>query len=170
MIHLQKEVLKKVEELTKYSKKTWNLDVQITISYNLDSANSVGQYTRSKKLISLNPKLLEEYGNLYILDVVVHEFAHAVVAQKYPSGYIGRKRIMPHGKQFKAVCSHFGNDGSATTKLFNNSTTMKKVKRQARIKYKCNCREHELSKVRHRRVLEGIKYTCTACGTHIVAA
>ena len=102
MTHLQKEVLKKVEELTKYSKKTWNLDVQITISYNLDSANSVGQYTRSKKLISLNPKLLEEYGNLYILDVVVHEFAHAVVAQKYPSGYIGRKRIM---RIFKAIIS-----------------------------------------------------------------
>ena len=170
MTKYKKLVSKRIRELQKYSKENFGGEVSVNISYSLDSARALGQYQRSSKTIFLNPKLLEEYGELYIEDTVVHEFAHAVVHFKYPTGYSYRKRVMPHGRQFKAICSHFGNDGKATSSLFNNSTSMKKVNRQARFTYKCSCQVHEITKTRHNKILRGANYTCKTCKTSLRVA
>lgn len=172
MTKFQKLVEVKIKELRIYSKNVFNIDVKVNISYNLDSARALGQYSPSTKTIILNPKLLEEYGTVYIEDTVVHEFAHAVVNYKYPRGYRNGsyKRIMPHGKEFKAVCSHFGNDGKATSSTFSDSTSIKKVNKQARFTYKCGCQTHEITKTRHNKILRGAKYTCKTCRTHLKLA
>jgi len=37
------------------------------------------------------------------------------------------------------------------------------ARRQRRWRYRCACREHELTTVRHRRVEKGARYLCRAC-------
>jgi len=164
---MKRAVNKRIKELTLFAKEKWNLDIKVKIEYNLDSARALGTYSPREKTINLNYKLLMEYKELYIEDIVVHEFAHAIIHNKYPYGTNGRKRVMPHGKEFKAVCSWFGIDGKASTSLFNDNTTMKKVNKQNTITYKCNCQEHELSKVRHNKILRGASYTCKNCRTKL---
>ena len=175
MTKLQKQVQLKIEELQKTTRKMTNLllDVEVNISYDLDSARTIGQYIYSTRTIRLNNNLLEEYGEAYILDTVVHEFAHAVIHNFYPDGYNPhtRKRVNGHGPEFRRVCRAFGNDGCARSSLFNDSKTMKQTKRQTRITYKCGCMTHEVSKVRHNRIISGkTSYSCSVCKTPIVKA
>lgn len=169
MNDLKNKVDNRILELQKYAKSTWNLDVQVSISYALDSARAVGSYQPLYKRILLNEKLLEEYGELYIEDTVVHEFVHAVIHCLYPSGRDGwGKKVHHHGKQFRAVCSHYGNDGSARTALFNDSKTMKKPKRHRRFTYKCGCNTHEISTVRHNRIQSGKQsFRCNKCSSSL---
>lgn len=162
---LKQDVERKIQELQKYSKKEWGVDVQVSISYELRSARTLGQFVPLSRTIILNEKLLEEYGEVYILDTVVHEFAHAVIFYLYPTGLVGRKKVRSHGKEFKAVCSHFGNDGYATSSLFKNSKTITNAKgRHKRWTYKCGCQNHEIPTTTHNRIMKGTRsYTCYKC-------
>lgn len=167
---MKNKVTQKIEELKVFTKTKWDLDINVTVKYNLNSSQSLGQFSPRTLDIFLNLNLLNEYKELYITEILVHEYAHAVITKMYPTGYNGRKRIMPHGREFKAVCSWFGIDGKATSSLFNDSKTMKKRKTQTRIKYKCSCQTHEITKNRHNKILNGSNYNCTKCGTRLVKA
>jgi len=172
-MRLETKVQLKIEEMTAYANKTWNLDIessQIQVNYSLTSVNKLGtcltKHTKDRLVsyINLNANLLNEYKEVYINEVVVHEMAHAIVGHKYPTRMNGWKRVMPHGKEFKAVCSHFGNDGKATTKLFSDSESLKSTRKPMKtFKYVCGCSEHNLSKVRHNKILKGASYTCRTC-------
>lgn len=139
----------------------------ITILYNLDSSRALGTYqfmpVKSEHVIRLNPKLLNELGKAYIDDVFVHEYAHACV-QHYVGYYNGRKRVMPHGMEFKSFCRMFGIDGKATTSVAANAVTMKKPNTANRHTYTCECHEFHLSTQRHNKILRGATYTCKKCG------
>ena len=164
------DVKLKIKELKAYALKTWNVKVTFKIDYKLDSARALGTYHPGTKVMSLNEKLLKEYGTLYIEDVVIHEFAHAVIGMLYPTRMNGYRKVQPHGKEFKIICSHFGVDGKATTSLFNDSTSMKKST-IARFSYSCDCGyDHQLSKIKHNKVLRGAGYRCGMCKTKLVKA
>ena len=105
MNNLKLKVQKHINEMSKFSENKWDIVIDPIISYDLDSTRALGQYSKCTDTISLNENLLNEFGNLYIEDVVVHEFCHAIINNLYPSGYKGNKKIQPHGKEFKAVCS-----------------------------------------------------------------
>ena len=55
--------------------------------YNFDSVSFV-------HTISLNPDLLLEFKEVYIEEVFVHEYSHAIVAEFY---YNKTKKVLPHG-------------------------------------------------------------------------
>ena len=78
------------------------------------------------------------------------------------------KKVQSHGKEFKAICSHFGIDGKATTKTFANSIHLK-GKHISKYKYTCGCNVFELSKIRHNRIQKGTKYSCPSCKNILVA-
>jgi len=160
------KVQKKINQLKKYTKRQWNIDIDISIKYSLSSARILGtcEYIQGSCILNLNENLLNEYKDIYINEVVVHEFAHAVIFNLYKGGYNGYKKIMPHGKEFKAVCSHFGIVGRATTNLFKNSTTRLKSSNRQYYTYNCGCNDnHEISSTIHNRISRGAIYTCKRC-------
>jgi len=168
---LKTKVKTKINEMIEFSKNKWNLDIDVKISYSLDSSRAVGRYNPNSKTIELNLGLLNEYKEFYINDTVIHEFCHVLVHSKYPTGYNGYKRVMPHGREFKAFCSWFGNDGKATTSLFNDSSTMKKRKTSTLFVYKCNCQVHQITKTRHNKIIQGkASYSCKNCSSTLVRA
>ena len=169
-MNLHKEVENKIEELQKYALKTWNVNVKVTIEYSLNSSLVLGTCRKEKEkiILELNNNLLNEYKSLYIKEIVQHEFAHAVIINLFPRGMNGHKKVRTHGKEFKAVCSHFGIDGKATNDKFNDSTTLKKSHKQKRYTYYCQCGECELSTTRHNRIVKGTaKYRCHNCHTEL---
>jgi len=155
---------KKIQEMVKFSKEKWDIDVDVNISYSLNSSKTVGTYNYNSKTINLNLALLNEYKELYISDTVVHEFCHALVHNKFPNHRNGYKKIMPHGREFKAFCSWFGLEGRATTSSYKDSKTIKPKRKRVTFIYSCGCRTHELSSIRHNKVLnKGTEYYCNKC-------
>jgi SprT protein len=160
------KVNSKAEELIKYSKQNWDIDLALVVNYNLKSIRALGSCLTRNGIttISLNKDLLIEFKELYINDVFIHEVAHAVVDNMYPDGYndYTEERVRPHGKEFKTVCSHFGIDGKATTSLFKNSKSRKSNIKT--FKYHCGCRDFNLTIIRHNKILKGASYKCKNCG------
>ncbi len=141
----------------------------LSILYNLDSSRVLGTYQFVKgttHLIRLNPRLLNELGQKYIDDVFVHEYAHACV-QHYIGHFNGRKRVMPHGMEFKSFCWMFGIDGKATTTVAQGAVSMKAGNTTKKHTYVCGCQEFNLSTQRHNKILRGATYTCKKCGTKL---
>jgi len=128
--------------------------------YNFDSVSFV-------HTISLNPDLLLEFKEVYIEEVFVHEYSHAIVAEFY---YNKTKRVLPHGKEFKEVCAWFGIEGKARTKTFNESKTIVKKRRKKNSwTYKCSCKNHKLTTIRHNKAQKmKASYSCKLCKTKLV--
>ncbi len=139
----------------------------VSVVYDLDSSRTLGLYqffpVKCLHRIRLNPKLLNELGQAYIDDVFVHEFAHACV-QHYYGYFNGRKRIMPHGMEFKSFCWMFGIDGKSTTSVAANATSLKPTQTRSRYTYTCGCQDFELSAQRHNKIQKGASYSCKKCG------
>jgi SprT protein len=170
---LKKKINLKQKEMQKTISDRFGIDVTPSITYNLKRQRTLGMYDPQTDEILLNKELLLEFGELYIEDVFVHEFCHAVIKKQYPWGIntITHKKVTAHGKDFKFICSLFGNNGKATTGAFANSEvlkTNKKTKRKiSRYLHACECREHSISAIKHNRILEGINYICKKCKTKL---
>ena len=170
------DVLKeKVNDKINFMKETilnkYGIIVNPSISYDLESSRSIGLFSISEDKIFLNKHLLIEFGDVYIENVLVHEFCHSVIFKIYPHqiNIKNGKKIMPHGKEFKSVCVLFGNEGKATTSLFKNSQFLKNSKRKKQKKYShsCQCRNHIVSGIKHNRMLKGNNYICKHCKTRL---
>lgn len=118
-----KRVEDKIKELQDYSLSKWSVCPAIDLIYDINNSSTLGYFSPYEKSIHLNPSLLEQYGELYIKEVVQHEFAHAVIHEIYPLGVFGKHRIRTHGKEFQQVCSVFGIQGRAFINLFNCKQT-----------------------------------------------
>jgi len=167
---LSTKVDKKLKELSKYAKKEWDVDFKYEVQYTLKSIRALGQFYQTTirgnkiNIIELNKELLLEYGDTYINEVVIHEFAHAVVRNIYPTGRNGYKKVMPHGKEFKAICSHFGISGKSTTSLFSDSAMLESKRKSNTFTYYCACDTHKLSTTRHNKIQRGTaSYRCNKC-------
>jgi len=160
-------VRQKINELEKIIKDKYDIDVSPFIIYDSDSSRTLGYYKLSENSIHLNEKLLDEFGELYIKDIVIHEFVHAVVNTLFPSRYNRGKKVMPHCKEFKSICILLGIPPKATTNVFNNSTSMKKQRTKNRIDYSCNCMTHSLTTYKHNKIQRGCVFTCRLCHTQL---
>lgn len=114
---------------------------------------TAGQAFVADNRIRLNTQLLTEHGQAFIDETLPHELAHLVVYQLY-----GR-RARPHGEEWKAVMALFGAKADRC-----HSYTVQPARQVATYRYYCNCREHEISAIRHRRVAKGRRYVCRSCG------
>lgn len=113
--------------------------------------------------IRYNPWIFAKHfeGNLH--STVPHEVAHyAVYSQRH------RRRVRPHGPEWQRVMRGFGLPQEVTFKLDLAGVP---VRRQQRHTYRCACREHEVSTVRHKRMREGrARYLCRYCDAPLLPA
>jgi len=163
---MKNKVNEKIKELQDIVLKNWSEihPILFDVSYDLKSTKTLGQANYKYNKIRLNENLLEEFGEKYINEVVVHEFAHFIVIKLYPKGINDRtkKRVMPHGKEFKQVCRVLGIKGKATTDIFSDSKTLKSKNTK---KVKCSCREHEVSTRLFNKIVKNSHCrVCAFCG------
>lgn len=160
------KVRAKIGSLNMKSRKLWGLEIHISeIFYWSNYGTTLGVWHKKSKNMWLHRGVLEEYGQVFIDDVVAHEFAHAVVSNMYPDGCDENgKKIRSHGKEFKKVCRAFGICEMAKTPLFRESVWVRGY-RSGKMRYKCGCKIHLLSKVMHNRLVkrrwDGV---CSECG------
>ena len=174
-IELVKLIEIKQLKLEKKVISVWGKDSlpSITINFDLDSSRTLGSHSYNSfddiHVISLNPKLLNEYKEKYINEVFVHEYAHAITTKNYPpSRNTNWKRTKPHGKEFKSVCSLFGIVGKATSSLVKDKTLLKTKNKQRRFSYTCDCgHNHQVSTTIHNKILRGSRRICSKCNTII---
>ena len=161
----------KIKELESVVTNRWGdviVPKDFVIKYDLDSARALGMVVKShdKTEMRLNPKLLNEFKDVYIDEVVVHEYAHLIVDKLYPTGYNStyRRKVQSHGREFKNVCSLFGIVGSSTTKVFAKSESLKSTQKSCRtIEYSCKCDTHMVTPLMHKKITLGATYTCKKC-------
>jgi SprT protein len=166
-----RELLIKVEDKINEMKKRYPVE-DFVINYDLTSIRILGRvkFNYGKKVeMNLNKTLLKEFGDVYINEVVVHEFAHIVVRANYPTGYNGYKKVQGHGLEWKNVCYRLGMmSPKSTTTLFSNSESLKSKTNKRSFEYTCGCTTHNLTTRRHNMIInKGKVYLCNHCKNKI---
>ena len=170
----KQKVNKTLRELKSVAKKTFEVDIgRYTVKYDLTTHRTLGMISPQNNgslVMRLNPLLLEEDAQLYIDEVLIHEYAHLIVEAQYPNDMNGSKRVLPHGREFKTVCRILGIDDGATTGAFRHSQALKKARgTKPTHYYKCKCViPSELSLIQHNKVQRGREtYSCRTCGERL---
>lgn len=114
---------------------------------------------REPPVIRYNAQLLAENREDFLKRTVPHEVAH-IIAHRF----FGRK-IKPHGAEWRQVMALFGAEAS---RCHNYDVSRSTRRRLQHFDYRCDCRSHELSSIRHNRVLQGQTYLCLACKQPLV--
>lgn len=109
---------------------------------------------RATSIIRFNALLLIENREDFLKRTVPHEVAHVIARN------IFGKKIKPHGVEWKQVMKLFGAEASRCHSYDVSRSTRRTLKR---FSYHCECRTHELSSIRHNRVLQGQRYHCVKC-------
>ncbi len=110
---------------------------------------------QGRPLIRYNDQLLMENQSHFLAQTVAHEVAHVVARILYGN------RIRPHGREWQAVMAFFGADARRCHEYDTSRVPTRKLKR---FEYRCGCRQHLLTSIRHNRVLRGQRYYCRSCG------
>lgn len=114
----------------------------------------------SSKRIRFNPWLFAKYYEESLSDTVIHEVAHYLVDCMY-----GLRRVKPHGDEWKSIMIDFGAPPKATG---DYDLTGIPTRQYAKFAYKCPCRTHQLTGVRHKRIVQrGYQYRCQYCHNFI---
>jgi len=131
--------------------------VSIPIKFDL-RGKCAGMYRRNgrDKLIRFNPWIFSKYYQHSLEQTVPHEVAHYVTDCLWPT-----QRVKPHGKEWKSVMEALGVEPKVTG---NYDLTGIPVKQYPYFAYSCGCKTHQLSVIRHRRLLSGqTEYRCRCC-------
>lgn len=108
--------------------------------------------------LQFNASLLRANQEHFLLQTVGHEVAHLVAWARF------RRRVKPHGAEWKAVMRVFGLETRAT---HDYDVSMLRRARSPFV-YRCGCPgELHLGRVRHQRVAHGTTYFCRRCHTPI---
>lgn len=140
-------------------------DKMVDISFNL-KGRAAGMYrircgkglifSHQQREIRYNPYIFSKYFADNYTTTIPHEVAHYVTDILY-----GLKNIKPHGKEWKAVMHAFGADASVTADYDLAGIPLKK---QSVFTYRCDCREHQLSSIRHNKIRKRrYQYYCNYC-------
>ena len=121
----------------------------------------------SRRWVRFNPWIFSKYYAENLGETVPHEIAHYVVHEIWGPG-TRRRRIKPHGQEWRAVMAAFGVEGEVT---FDLDLAGIPQRRQATHPYRCDCRVHDVSSTRHNRVVRGVgRYHCMRCQALLVYA
>lgn len=133
---------------------------EVEIRFNLrgQAAGVVGFFSDHKPVIRYNAQLLSENSAHFLATTIPHEVAHVV------SRTLHGPSIRPHGAEWKAVMRFFGLEGK---RCHNYDISRSKIRRIKRFDYHCACRLHQLSSIRHKRILAGQVYMCRQCGVEL---
>lgn len=100
---------------------------EVDVRWNGRMRSSAGRASWPKARIELNPRLLE-ISDAEVLRTLWHELAHLVALSR-----AGRKRIAPHGREWRKACADLGIPGERATHRLELPS--RKLKR--RWKYRC---------------------------------
>lgn len=114
---------------------------------------------RSAPIIRFNTLLMVENRDDFLKRTVPHEVAHVVARRCFG------KKIKPHGPEWRQVIRLFGAEASRCHNYDVSRSTRRKLQR---FSYRCDCRTHELSSIRHNRALQGQTYLCVNCRQPLV--
>ncbi len=112
-------------------------------------------HPRGDTVIRYNTQMLRENGQAFIEQTVPHEVAHLVARAVFGS------TVRPHGAEWRSIMTLFG----AEPQRCHTFDVPRKNRRKMRhFSYRCTCRDHSLSAIRHHRSLSGVVYICRLCG------
>lgn len=137
----------------------------IEINFNL-RGRSAGMYRVSrqkgwhfvklKREIRYNSFIFSKYFDDNFSTTIPHEVAHYISDILY-----GLKNIKPHGNEWKTIMQAFGANAAVTADYDLSGIPLKK---QSLYSYHCQCREHQLSAIRHNKIKKRrYKYYCKNC-------
>ncbi|MES9873693.1 MAG: SprT-like domain-containing protein [Candidatus Sedimenticola sp. 6PFRAG7] len=128
--------------------------VEIRFDLKGTTAGQARMWPCTSPLIRFNSQLLEANPETFLERTVPHEVAHLVTCTLHGN------RIKPHGEEWKAVMSLFGAEAS---RCHSYDTSQTQQRRLQCFDYRCDCRSHELTSIRHNRVQQGQRYYCKSC-------
>jgi SprT protein len=109
------------------------------------------------RYIRYNPYIFAKYFQPGLTVTIPHEVAHYIVDILF-----GLRHVQPHGREWRRVMQGLGIEHPRATGVYDLQGIP--VRRQKRFRYFCGCREHQLSSVRHHRVLRRrATYHCRQC-------
>ena len=111
--------------------------------------------------VRYNPALLSRHGEDFLARTVPHEVAHIIAFHRHGP------RIQPHGPEWQAIMHLFG---VPPTRCHDYDVSDLQTRTLDRFPYRCGCRSHLLTSIRHGRILRGQRYLCRACGQALVPA
>ncbi len=159
----QQEQIISATEATIYQAST-KLDYSfepIPVMFDL-KGRAAGMYkvNKSRRMIRYNPYIFARYFSENLLTTVPHEVAHYIVDVLY-----GMKKTQPHGKEWKNIMAMFNADASVTCHFDLDGIPTRYYQR---FDYYCVCRTHQLTRIRHNRVLKGVRYHCRQCKQELI--
>ena len=136
----------------------------IKVSYTLNTTRILGRYCyRDGHQLELNPDLIIALGNKYD-EIIIHEVCHAL--NRHLNGW--GPNIKSHGREFKRLSHINGISGKATTSVANDYIKQHAKKKRS-FHYHCACDTgHDLTIIRHNKILKGKVYKCNDCKTPII--
>jgi SprT protein len=162
MTNLQKKAVEQTSFWIELANELYSISLRmIPVSFCM-RGRSAGQFRHGRGAkspeIRYNGILLEENGDQFLNRTVPHEVAHYVVRSMYP----GAK---PHGWEWKRIMHDFGIDSKRCHSYDTaNSSCRRRRSRAPRVYgYRCRCRTHMLTAIRHRRIQDGKVYSCKHC-------
>jgi SprT protein len=147
-----------LDSLKRKANSYYGLSLNIELAFNLKGFRLIGQckkLSRKNYLIRLHVKLLKEFNKVYIKDVLTHEFAHAVQMELFA-------KTKPHSKEWKNIMEILS--GVPYAKRDKVRYNLTKSKERKTYLYMCSCGEHQLTSIRHKRVVKNTSvYMCRKC-------
>ncbi|MBZ0269562.1 SprT-like domain-containing protein [bacterium] len=133
--------------------------VEPRVSFDLRGL-SAGEACAETGSIRYNEELLLRNGRAFVDEIVPHEVAHLVV-----DALRGRRRVRPHGREWRAVMEAFGVPPRRC-----HTFEAEPARRVRRFAYRCRCEKaHLLTKRAHLRIRRGsAEYSCRQCGNVLV--
>lgn len=106
-------------------------------------------------IVRYNASLLERHPQDFLARTVPHETAHVVAFRLFGPG------VQPHGREWQAIMALFG---AAPDRCHSYDVRGLQTRRLRRYDYRCACRTHQLTSIRHNRIMSGRVYLCRQCG------
>jgi SprT protein len=158
---LQSRVTNRTGELLQIGCQRLNLSIvypEIRFDLRGKAAGMVQFPATGNRIIRYNYPLLKRYGEAFINTTVPHEVSHLIARVLYGP------RIKPHGIEWKRIMNLF----NASPERCHNFDTEQTGGRNMRyFDYRCDCRDHRLSAIRHNRIAQGTVYLCKHCGSQL---
>ncbi len=103
------------------------LGERVAVRWNSRMRTTAGRAWWPDRLIELNPKM-HEFGADEVERTLLHELAHLIAYER-----CGRRRIQPHGAEWRQACADLGIDGESAT----HSLPLRRARQKRRYAYDC---------------------------------
>jgi SprT protein len=110
--------------------------------------------------IRYNSALLLRHGKDFLERTVPHEVAHYLAFLHHGHG------IRPHGPEWQQLVTALG---GTPERCHAYDVADLGARKTRRFPYHCQCGDHQLSSIRHNRIVRGARYLCHHCGEALKA-